>query len=539
MRARFARESALARRDVTPTQRAGPLVTTRFGQHGLSWSRQTLSPPAHRVSNLVGAASLLACACFLGWLAAFPSDVRYLAVVPLAALLVAWVVAMPYPALVVSLCLGVVAPEYIALSIGILPGLNVTPTLLVAVAIALCGLRIAFLGGSGLRPTWALGALLSFCAVWYLGAVFTTTVGHDVRGWNALLQSPVPSLALVGGFLASGTPGGRRSFILGLSASATLAAALAIVEAATGQNVFIRLAQGLGFVHRIAGSGIIPLPSGNLGRYGLARAEGAFSHPLMLGAFLVLGLLATLAWRSHQAHANRVISFAVGIQLLGLMATVSRGPIAIGLLFVVLWIALERRNRASSRVAVPLIAGTLSLAALADAGIGGEALGFFGFSAQSSGPLTESTRYRVDLVDLMLRGWEHANAFGYADYTASPVFRGLSSLDNQLAFLLATRGLVGVLAWLALVVTPVAVAVGRQLEGLPGRRFVIVVPLAVLMLGMDIGFVGVFAVYLYGALGLCWGSLASSSPALARRDVSAVRPTSGPRLPSRGDSTGR
>jgi hypothetical protein len=513
-------------------------MTTPSGRR-LSWPRPSFSLPFHQTSDLAGAVSLLASACLLGWLVASPSDLRYLALLPLAAVLVAGVVSMPYQALIVILCFGALAPEYIGLPLGALPGLDVTPTLLIAAAIALCGLRIAALGGLGLRQPWTLGAVLAFCAVWYVGAGFATTSGHDVRGWAALFQSPLPPLALVGGFLASSTPQGRRSLLLGLSASSTLAAALAIVEFATRQNVFLRLAQGLGIMNRVSGvGGIIPLPGGNLSRYGLARAEGAFTHPLMLGAFLVLGLLATLAWRSHQARPTRFITIAIGIQLFGLMSTVSGGPIVVGLLFVLLWFALEERDRARSRLVLPLIVGALSWAALANAGVGGAALGFLGFGAPA-GSLAPNVQYRFNLLSLMLRGWQHWNAFGYSDVVASQVFRGLSSLDNQVAFLLATRGWVGILAWLGLVVVPPTVAVGRQLKGLPGRRFVILAPLAILMLGMDVGFFGLFTVYLYAALGLCWGSIAGGSPALARRDASAVHPAPSPRQPSRGNGVVR
>lgn len=491
-------------------------MTTPTG-HRLSWPRPSFSLPFHQTSDLAGAVILLASACLLGWLVASPSELRYLALLPLAALFVMAVISFPYPALIISLCLGVFAPAYLALPVGGLPGL-VTPTLLVAAAIALCGLRIAALGGLGLRQLWALGAVLAFCAVWYLGAVFSTTSSHDIRGLEALFQSPLPPLALVGGFLASSTPQGRRSILLGLSGSSTIAAALAIIEFATRQNVFLRLARGLGIVNR---AGLDSLPGGNALRYGLPRAEGAFTSPLMLGAFLVIGLLATLAFRSHQARPTYFISIAIGIQLLGLVCTMSRGPIIVGLLFVLLWLALEEGHRASSRVALPLIVGTLSLAALANAGIGGAALGFLGFGAPV-GPLAQTMRWRVDLLGTLLRGWQDGNAFGYLDFTASPLFRGFSSLENQLAFLLATRGLVGVLAWLCLVVVPVAVAVRRQLERLPGRRFVILAPPAILMLGMGVGFFDLFTVYLYATLGLCWGTIAGGSPARARRDTAAA-----------------
>lgn len=505
-------------------------MTTPSG-HRLSWPRPSFSLPVHQTSDLVGVVISITGACFLGWLVASPSNLRYLALIPLAALCVMGVVSFPYHALVVSLCLGVFAPAYFALPLGVLPGLA-TPTLLIAAAIGLCGLRIAARGGLSLRQPWALGAVLAFCAVWYLGAVFTRTSGLDVRGWGALFQSPLPPLALVGGFLASSTPQGRRSILLGLCASSTIAATLAIIEFATRQNVFLRLARGLGIVNR---AGLDSLPGGNALRYGLPRAEGAFTSPLMLGAFLVIGLLATLALRSHQARPTYLISIAIGIQLLGLVCTLSRGPIIVGMLFVLLWLALEEGHRASSRLALPLIVGTLSLAALANAGIGSAALGFLGFGAPA-GPLAQTMRWRVDLIGVLLRGWQDANAFGYVDFTASPLFRGFPSLENQLAFLLATRGLVGALAWLYLVVVPVVVAVGRQLERLPWRRFVILAPLAILMIGMGVGFFDLFTVYLYATLGLCWGAIANSSAARPKRDNAAVPSAAKSRQLRRGNS---
>jgi O-antigen ligase len=129
--------------------------------------------------------------------------------------------------------------------------------------------------------------------------------------------------------------------------------------------------------------------------------------------------------------------------------------------------------------------------------------------------------------------------FGYTEIAASPVFRGFPSLDNQFAFLLATRGLVGVLAWLCLVVVPPTLAVLRPLKQLPGRRFVILVALAILMLGMGVGFFALFTVYLYATLGLCWGSMVGGSPAPARRDVSAVSPGPSLKSPRHGNGVAR
>ena len=114
-------------------------------------------------------------------------------------------------------------------------------------------------------------------------------------------------------------------------ASGTLLAALAVIESATGYNVFNEL-------HRVGWLSEIPGKfDGGSGRGGATRAFASSSHPIALG--VVFATLFPLA--GYLAQRNRVWLLSVILLPAGVLGTVSRTPILMLVVIVLLFAALR------------------------------------------------------------------------------------------------------------------------------------------------------------------------------------------------------
>jgi hypothetical protein len=461
----------------------------------------------------------LVMATALGWMSAASMHAWAIAVLLVCGMLVlgaAW--AAPYTTTAAALCLAVAAPAYLQLKLVGFP-LAFNGPLLLGIAMALCGLRVTLLARPGQRTSRSSVSVAPwvFAAAWFIGSALSTIAWVQNPAAYAIQQSFVPVAALVGAYLVARTAEGRRSTLIGLCSGSVLASAMAIVEFATGKNVFVTVARSAGVVNRI-GAGVSP--DSLLERMGFVRAEGAFTHPLMLGVFIALGLLATLEVSALVRRLHPLVFVAIVVQLAGLLATGSRGPIVLGAVFVLLWLTFSARLSRSLPLLLLSLVAVLFVVAFANIGVG--PVQFLGLRG-GSGALAVNTEYRAGLLVALPNAIRHASAFGYSNAVQAGLFPGFQSLDNQIAWLLATRGFVGALAWLGLLVLPVGLAVTARGMRVPGKAYVILCPVLILLLGLGVAFFDLAAVYVFVVVGLCLGSLQFGADGIGSgsRDVGA------------------
>jgi len=242
-----------------------------------------------------------------------------------------------------------------------------------------------------------------------------------------------------------------RLFISVLVGLGTVVAGCAIVESATGYNVFNEWL-------RVGWLSAIPLTDvGEADRSGARRALASSSHPLALG--VLLAMLVPLA--AYLAHRDRRWLLSVLALTAGLAATVSRTPlIMLGVTLIVL--AFMRPAESLRLLAViGLAAGALAVSSPASVGAAADA--FFpkgGILSEQSNTATGNAESRGRLADLgpVFRDWVKEPLVGQG-FGSRPVDGRSKSLgdgrysgvlDDEWLDLLLESGALGVVAWGAL-----------------------------------------------------------------------------------------
>jgi hypothetical protein len=253
-----------------------------------------------------------------------------------------------------------------------------------------------------------------------------------------------------------------RRFISVLVGLGTVVACCAIVESATGYNVFDEWLR-VGWLREI------PLTAvGEADRNGAHRAVASSSHPLALGVFLAM----LVPFAAYLAHRDRRWLVSVLALSAGLTATVSRTPLVmLAVIFVVL--ALMRPAESLRLLAViGLAAGALVVSS--PSSIGAAADAFFpqgGILSEQSNTATGNAESRGRLADLgpVFSDWAQEPLVGQG-FGSRPVDGRSNSLgdgrysgvlDDQWLDLLLEIGALGVAAWAALLFVLIRALVGR------------------------------------------------------------------------------
>ena len=239
-----------------------------------------------------------------------------------------------------------------------------------------------------------------------------------------------------------------RRFISILVALGTIVAGGAIVESATGYNVFNEWL-------RIGWLSAIPLANiGEIDRDGATRALASASHPLALGVFLAM----LVPFAAYLAHRDRRWLVSVIALSAGIVATVSRTPLV--MLGVILIVLAFMRPAESLRLlaVIGLAAGALIVSSPSSIGAARDA--FFpqgGILSEQSNTATGNVESRGRLADLgpVFSDWVHEPLLGQG-FGSRPVDGRENSLgdgrysgvlDDQWLDLLLETGALGVVAW--------------------------------------------------------------------------------------------
>ena len=202
-------------------------------------------------------------------------------------------------------------------------------------------------------------------------------------------------------------------------------------------------------------------------RGGGVRAEASFGHPIAFGMFLALALVLAVALflASRSLGASVLLLLAIGALVLGLTATLSRGPLLVGGIGVVAVVLLSGGRLEPSRLwlVVLTVAGVALLTP-----VGGTVAELV---SASSGNTAEaaSARYRLGVVDAV-RDPEQFSLLGKATgeeggVTPSLVTRvGLKSIDSEYALTYLVAGALGLAALVVIALGVIGVALGPGLS---------------------------------------------------------------------------
>ena len=182
-----------------------------------------------------------------------------------------------------------------------------------------------------------------------------------------------------------------RRFISVLVALGTVVAGCAVVESATGYNVFDEWSR-TGLLSAIPRADI-----GEIGRGGATRALASASHPIALG--VLLAMLVPLA--AYLAHRDRRWLISVIALPAGILATVSRTPLI--MLLVILLVLAFMRPAESVRLVVVLGLATVALFVSSPSSVGAVTDAFFpqgGILAEQTNTATGNAEARGRLADL-------------------------------------------------------------------------------------------------------------------------------------------
>ena len=246
----------------------------------------------------------------------------------IACALCALAVRFPIPGAVLGLVVLAAVPIYWgraipALYISSAPG-HVVPLLLVIPAYVVAKGRVRM---------GALDAAVLGLAGLLIVSYVLNFDGPLAAGFVLMVQMVVPYL--VGRFMATDD----RFLALGSVALVAVVVPLSIIglrEAAGVGNPFFTLVTP-GFEGEAWAHGLL--------RFERMRAEASFGHPIAFGMFLAFALVIAVAllW---SARPGRRLAYgaALTIGAFGLLATLSRGPIAVFAIGVVVWLLAQRRD---------------------------------------------------------------------------------------------------------------------------------------------------------------------------------------------------
>ncbi len=168
------------------------------------------------------------------------------------------------------------------------------------------------------RHPWVLGDLL---VAWLLlSQVISQYLAGDLRPLTAFEMARKWVLPYVVGRIIIREAGDIRRLMPFIVKLAGVVSLLSIFEAGTKLNL---LQKALGRVYAV-------LEAGEGYRYGLKRAQLAMDHPIFFGMALAL-LLPWLLEAARQAEGKRLPRLMPYIALVGIVATVSRGAVLVGL----------------------------------------------------------------------------------------------------------------------------------------------------------------------------------------------------------------
>lgn len=395
----------------------------------------------------------------------------------------------PYRVASAALIVGVLAPAYVYVKIPRIPVL-LNGSFLMALVLAACALSLVLATRpAGLRVRVPASAL-AFAYAWFLVALANLgPSGLRETVAYAVAVTFVPLTTFLAVLVICSTVRGRLCILDGLCIGGAVAGLLGFVESLAHRNPLREFGIGAGLTFE-----------NSMSRFGFSRAEGAFSHPILLGAFLGIAMLATLELiRVRRVGLYLGLTIMVA-QFIGMLATVSRGPMLSILSVLAFWgifatsMSLRRRVFLAVPVALILAIG-LSQANVTDIGA------FIGSSQERPLGVVQP---RLRLYDIAIAALPSATAFGIPYGQAVTLAGEARSLDAEPVHLLVTRGLAGLAVFTAAVLWVIGRSFTKGGRARGTTAFTALGGLFLMLAGVSVAFFDSFYVYVFVFLGLLW-----------------------------------
>jgi hypothetical protein len=329
----------------------------------------------------------------------------------------------------------------------------------------------------------------------------------------ASIVTSVPAVVAITKFIVSG---------------AAIVAAFAVVEQRTGFNVFDHIRTVLPFL-QFDGSELIA-------RYGLIRATGSADHPIALGAFLAMCLPLGFAL----ARSGSLLwSLPTVVTLMGIMATASRTPILAVAAAAVVFLWLRPRD---VRPLLPLVIPLAIAIKLVAPGSIGTVKGLFFPAGGTKSLVAEQSKVapadptlisgRANLWPRLVDGLKRpilGQGLGTRQTGEDNPLRNAPILDNQWLGLFLDVGVVGLFAWIWLVVRS-ARRLGRLARTRGSPEGMLAAAFAAAIVGFAVAMVTYDSLAYVQASLVFWVLLALSA-ALVRAHSEGVAGSPAPDLP--------
>lgn len=203
-------------------------------------------------------------------------------------------------------------------------------------------------------------------------------------------------------------------------------------------------------------------------RFGEVRAEGSFGHAIPFGLFLSLAtiLALSLAVRVRSSLGQLILVAAAIVTAIGLIFTLSRGPIAVLLFSLAAWTIFGGRSIGWAKALRAITVGAFVLLVSP----AGSLLADLQSSASGSGEAATSARFRLDLFELVSDPRQFSLVGRAVDPSATGVSAavsrrvGFESLDNEFVRVYVIHGLLGLAALIGVVISTGQVALRRGLD---------------------------------------------------------------------------
>jgi len=348
------------------------------------------------------------------------------------------------------------------------------------------------------RPRPALGwwaiVPIAVALAWLLGPLAVARGGVELRIHYAFNLSVVEVCVLVGAVLISSTAPGRLSLLRGFSWAGALAGAAAMFETLAGKNVFLsvgmKLDPGLTSIWYV-----VPR------RLGLWRASVAFGHPIELGVFLGLGVIATLELARRRVIGRRTAIALIVLMAGGMAVTISRGPVVALLVVVLCWALVARRMVWLRRATLAVVVLATAVFTLGTVATQTDVVGLFAPGPSEPGITSE---HRYALTSAFFAELQRAPVFGYVDPDKTSVAQAFGTVDHEGLYILLGRGLFGLAVFSLLFAIPFVAALLRR-GRMESRLVSLAIPIYVVLCGMSVAFFGLLVPFVMVAAGLAWG----------------------------------
>jgi hypothetical protein len=435
------------------------------------------------------------------------------------------VVAPRYPYLVAIVALVAVAftPDYIAVPFAG-TALPVNGRLIGSLLLLFTGVLVTP-SHRDLKVRRAVWVVFILAVIWVL-ATYAAVDGRTIQRLAATFVLAGPDVAaLMGVMLLASAPGGRRLLLLTFCIAGGLVAVQALIEFAVQRNFLLEW--GLAF-------GPAAEQWTSIGtRFGLTRSAAAFGHPIELGVFFSLGILAAFeALRSRLLPAWSALTLAT-LMFLGQLATVSRGPIFATLAVIVLWALSARPMRLAFRMAVMVIILSLAFAAVTQVDVQGGLSGFVQTGDKGTDSMGGTAQHRVQLTTEFFKELRSPPLFGTAAVGDTSAGRTFITVDHEPLFLLLTKGLLGLVTYALLVVTPLIADVRRLGKGIMREPYAPLVAIDLALCGASVAFFGLLQVFVWVSIAIMWSTVARPTEFAERHPGSAATVAAPPPSASR------